>query len=876
MRGTIAVGVLAAAMAVAAAGFGQSCRKKQTEAADEGAAHSGAQSAPAGVQGAGTPPSPRAYEMSPLSGPDLPAAPGGPEGSATGVPERFRDAFAHFNFVNRFHFADVDHHGIYVDFGTAHRYKYTLGDWAMGWTGDERDGRDTYTWAVDDPDDGSPNVNHRMYFFIERPEPLTFRMRYRTGTRRTLNCNLNGSLSFRLTLEPGEWNVLDREFPTEALRDGENYLQMYQSPGPAEDSSGKKRYFRVDYVWLLRDPGAVGAERAIAPTDTEVVREVAMQEEDGRSVARWSLAVPPPTTVSYYLEVPAGSPGTPTDPYVGFAYGTKLLAGGQAAPVTLEIGVTGDDGLRRVVWSRDIAPDREGRWSVDTSGSLGQYGGQIVRIDFAARARPTAGFRAVWGAPTLFVSQPRGAAERLDRTPRNVVLVLIDTQRADHMEPWETEAMRSAVHYRGGDVKTPLVRLLADQGVVFENAVAPENWTLPSAASLLSGLYPITHRAQREKDALSPDVVLLSEFLRRQGFKTAAFVGNGHVSQASGFGRGWDLLRNYIKEGKPNEAEYLFADALAWVKEHETTPFFLYVHTVDPHVPYDPGREYLQMYDPESYGGPVQPRDTSTLVENVKLRRVTLTDRDKVRLHALYKGEVTYHDDHFKKFVDALAEEGVLDDTLIVVTADHGEEFFEHGKVGHGHSLFQELVHVPLLLRFGGIPAPRRVSEYVGLCDVAPTIVDVLNLGPAAAGAGVSFEGNSLLPMLLGHRVAGPNMAFTNHQSERMAVVAAGWKLQMNGPTQTALFSIRGDEMERVVLQENGIFDWDAMRPFVRAHPITMRYLRVLIGQFLGAPDRQAWRTGDTTAAARRRYAAGTATFDREEEERLRAIGYLR
>ncbi|MDI7268406.1 MAG: sulfatase [Myxococcota bacterium] len=814
-----------------------------------------------------------AYEQSRGFRPDLPEGPGG-AGVVSRVPARFRGAFPQFSLVNRFHFADVDHHGVVVDFGTAQRFKHTLGNWAMGWTGDEKEGGITYTWAVDDPADGSPNVNHRLYFFIERPEPIAFRMRYRTAVARTLNCNLNGKHNFRLSLRAGDWDVAEHQFPADALRDGENYLQMYQSPGPSEDRGGKRRYFKVDYVWFMRDP-AGAAVRDRPPMPADMVREIAMRGESGEDETLWSLAVPLPTTVSYYIEIPAGRPGAPTDPYIGFAYGTKRPANGPASPVTLEIGVTADDGVRRVIWSRDVGADREGRWGVDAGGSLGQWAGSAVRIDLAARGRPSEGFRVVWGAPALYVSPPPDAAERPVRAPRNVVLLLVDTLRADHAEPWTTEAMRSLSAYRRGDVRTPLLRMLGEEGVVFENAIAPENWTLPVTASLLSGLYPMTHRTQREKDALSPDVTLLSEFLKRQGLRTAGFVGNGHVSKPNGFERGWDHFRNYIKENRRNRAEDIFGEALAWIRANKGSPFFAYVHTVDPHVPYDPGADYLAAYDARSYAGPVQPRDTSRLLESVKLRRMTLTDRDKERLHALYKGEVTYHDDAFKAFFEGLDAEGLLDDTLIVVTSDHGEEFFEHGKVGHGHSLFQELVHVPLLFWSRGLGRPRRVPEHVGLADVAPTIADLLGFGGAAQGAGWAVEGNSLMPLLMGQRIAGPVAAFTNHQGERIAVVSGGWKLQMNGATQSALLSIRGDDFEQAAFKEDGTFDWDALRPAIRARPITTRYLRIVMGQFLGAPDRQRWRDADVTAAGARQYAPGTAQYDAQTAARLREMGYL-
>ncbi|MBN1770083.1 MAG: sulfatase [Deltaproteobacteria bacterium] len=821
------------------------------------------------------PPAPRIYEQAPASAPDYPKPPGGTEGSQASIPARFREAFPWFGFVNHLAMADIDHHGVFVDFGTPHRFKHTLGNWAMGWSGDYRDGRESFSWAVDDPRDGSPNVNHRLYFFVQRPRGVTMQMRYRSAHRRSLTGNLNGSHGFRRTLEAGDWKVLELELPAEALREGENYLQLYQDRGPAEDLGNRKGYFRVDWVWFRTGKPGEGVE-PVLPVDAELLREVALREESGAEATRPSLVLPLPTSVSYYLEIPLGPVDAPTDPFIGFTYGTRAAGAGRASAVTFELGITGEDGLRRVVWSRDVPPEKEGLWRTASSGALGSFGGQVVRVDFSVRGRPVEGFRAVWGAPTLFVSQAPGEA-RVARTPRNVVLLLIDTQRADHTEPYAVPGLRVRLPWRGGDVQTPLLRALGEEGTVFEAAIAPENWTLPSTASLLTGMFPTTHGAQRERDALSPEVLLLPQFLKQQGFRTAGFVANGHVSAATGFDRGWDLFKNYIKEGVSNRADDVFRDALTWIRANRGSPFFLYLHTVDPHVPYDPPGRYLERYDGASYAGPVQPRDTAALLERVKAGQLVLTERDRVRLQALYKAEATYHDEALKRFWDELGAAGLQDDTLLIVAADHGEEFLEHGKVGHGHSLFQELLHVPLVFRFPGLPAGRRVAEYVSLLDVAPTIVDLLNLGPAADGQNVPFEGNSLLPELLGHRVAGPVAAFATHQGERMAVLAAGWKLVMVGPTQSALFRLVGDErIEELPLLPDGKWDWEALRLVVRDHPIPVRYLRTLLGQFLGASRRRHWSVEGPGAAGAREYAPSAARYEGDLAERLRAMGYLR
>ena len=134
--------------------------------------------------------------------------------------------------------------------------------------------------------------------------------------------------------------------------------------------------------------------------------------------------------------------------------------------------------------------------------------------------------------------------------------------------------------------------------MVFDRALAPENWTKPSVASMLSGIYPTTHKTQDDRSRLPSSVVLASEHLQKHGFETAGFVANGYVSRKFGFKRGWDTWTNYVRESKRNRARYVVDDAIAWLESRpKDKPFFLFVHTIDPHVPYIPPKKYWSVYD---------------------------------------------------------------------------------------------------------------------------------------------------------------------------------------------------------------------------------------------------------------------------------------
>jgi arylsulfatase A-like enzyme len=354
------------------------------------------------------------------------------------------------------------------------------------------------------------------------------------------------------------------------------------------------------------------------------------------------------------------------------------------------------------------------------------------------------------------------------------------------------------------------------ESILLEHAVAQESWTKPYVASLLTSLYPETHQAKTFDSRVPQSVQLVSEIFRAAGFKTAAIIANGYVSDKFGFDQGWDLYRNLIRDNQPTIAERTFGDSLAWIEQNKDQPFFIHIQTIDPHVPYDPPDEFLRLYDPQPYAGVIAPRRTADQPTDFKKRDLSFDPRDRERLRALYDGELTYHDKWFGHFLDRLRQLGVLDDTVIVYTADHGEEFFDHGSVGHGHTLYEELLHVPLAIRFpGAIRGGTRVAEPVELVDVVPTILEMTGREPLPEA-----EGRTLTPYFHGGQAAGPPLAFAEFLEDRRSVTAHGWKLVFKGGGST-LFDLQNDPRE--------------------THDVSTSYRaplhRIMLGQFIGSPQ---------------------------------------
>ena len=486
-------------------------------------------------------------------------------------------------------------------------------------------------------------------------------------------------------------------------------------------------------------------------------------------------------------------------------------------------------GARLIANGAEVRVHREDG-STDTPTEDALVGGEPIRLELIA-TRPLDLRDA-----RVLVREPARPRRRVGTTlpeirPRNVIVWLVDTVRADKLSPWNPDTR----------VETPGLARWARRAVVFDQARTQENWTKPSVATLLTGLLPWQHTALSGEAVLPRSVEMLSETLQDAGFATAGFVCNGYVSRTFGFHQGWDSWRNYIKEGRRTAARFVASDVLSWLDEREPSkPFFLYVHTIDPHVPYIPPDDVLARYDGEPYDGPVDFTRDRELLEKIKAGSLRLNARDKRRLEALYDGEITYHDAHFAAVLQGLERRGLADDTLVVFTADHGEELFDHDSVGHGHSLFEELLHVPLVMRIPGTDA-TRVDEPVGLVDVMPTILDALGRPPSAESTG-----RSVLPLIRGAHDDAPRASIAGFLNGWRSIVEGRWKLIQRTHNRWMLFDLRSDPGER--------------HDVAARHPLVVRYLRGLLGVSM---------QGDT------RHAAEDAEIDDETREQLEALGYV-
>ena len=707
------------------------------------------------------------------------------------------------------HLAEVNDGGWYLDFGTPAQSKFTVGDWRSGWLRRGTDGDTTFARV---------GMRGRIYFSIDAPQELVARVRLRPLGTKALTPYLNNRQLASVHLGKGEgFAEYDVVLPKEHVRAGENYLLL--TFGGTVPVDGEAVSVAVDSIWI-REAAHEAKPPHAAPTYPELLATVRIADRE-----RSAIALSRGSTLRYYVQIPEGAS-------LGFAVGTE---GEGQTPVSVEVTAEEQPTVQL------LSADAGASWT-DHKVDLSRFAGEVVRVDMRAEGQGTG--RIAWSRPRLLVPEK---AEPSREPAKNVIVLVIDTLRADKLPAFNSQSR----------VRTPVLDRLATEGVVFELAQAPENWTKPSVASILTGLHPQTHQQKTGESALPTSALLLSEHLQEQGFDTGGFIANGYVSDRFGFAQGWDHYTNYIREGRSTEAEDVFGEAGNWIEAHKDGRFFAYIQTIDPHVPYDPPGDYLRMYDPSEYTGSIKPRMTGELLERAKRRppELVFDARDKRRLEALHDGEITQHDHFLGLFVERLADLGLWEDTLLVITSDHGEEFDDHGSWGHGHTVYQELLHVPLIFRLPGtLPAGARVPDAVSTLDVSATVTDLVGVSPLPHD-----EGRTLTALMHGVPESRPSVAFSDFQDDRRVATAGRWKLIVRGNLTSTMFDLLSDPGEKVQLDASAL-------------PIGRRYTRALLGQFLGSTDRGDWLSAEQKGGTE--IEKESAEMDDTIRDQLRALGY--
>lgn len=296
-------------------------------------------------------------------------------------------------------------------------------------------------------------------------------------------------------------------------------------------------------------------------------------------------------------------------------------------------------------------------------------------------------------------------------TRPNVILIVLDTLRADHLGIYGYERNTS-----------PVLDSLAKETWIARYAISPAPWTPPAVSSMFTGLYATSHGmmppdgrelALKNSAVLAESNLTLAEIFKSAGYQTIGVTPNPWIKEDFGFSQGFEqyFYRHRVRAEEINKAAFKVLDGM-----DKNRPFFLFLHYLDPHDPYEPPEEFAQMFS-----GNLSRPYTAEVLQKINK----------------YDGEIRYLDTELGKLFSHLKSKNLWDDTILVVLADHGEQFDEHGHTGHGFKLFNEEIHVPLFVKFGG--SAREIPYTVSSVDVFPTILELSGLPVPTHVQGVSL-----------------------------------------------------------------------------------------------------------------------------------------
>jgi len=391
----------------------------------------------------------------------------------------------------------------------------------------------------------------------------------------------------------------------------------------------------------------------------------------------------------------------------------------------------------------------------------------------------------------------------------NILLISLDTLRRDHL------------HCYGYDRPTsPCVDKLASEGIVFEWCYCQAPSTLPSHRSLMTSLYPNSHKVNLPSAKLAPEKTTVAETLSENGYYTVGIFSNPFLQASFGFDQGFDVYRRAAL--KFEEHGYEATQALQkWAEEYEREkPLFLFLHYNDPHAPYAPPEGHAKRFDPDYEG------DADGAIKTLeRYAKEEVHPRDLAHVESLYDDEIRYANEQLSQAMECLEKKGLLDNTIVVFTSDHGEEFKDHGGTKHPNHLYNELIHVPLIMKFPkhmNIP-PRRFHGLVKSVDIVPTLLDAVGI---AVPQGL-HQGRSLMSAIRNPREERRTNEWVFSEAvntERVAMISKDLKYIYEPSTgKEELYDLAKDPKEKIDLAEEETETCQKLRAVLMEHLSTQR-----------------------------------------------------
>ncbi len=607
------------------------------------------------------------------------------------------------------------------------------------------------------PIDGDPAGVRR-----EADGSLRIRLRVRPAKKRQLvSVFLNENRLGDLRMPEAAWGDYSIRAPAGAVRTGENKLRFYFRY--AADLAGVRTGAAIARIAVGGSPPTRSLTMLGSPVSHGGLRLPA-------------LRLPGAARLSYYVQIPK------RDPELVFE-----VAGAKAA-LHIQIA-TATSGGAATVWK--AAGTKQ--W-VRHHVSLADHAGEVARIDLVSSAA------ADWGRPQLVVPRPPAQTPRPRKT-------------ADHVVVWVVSALR-ADRVAGRDVPTPNFKRFMTRATRFTRATAASSAPGPAHVALLTGRHPARGRVAK-------GVKTLAERFREAGYATVLISGNGFVNDEAGFARGFDVYRNPMRRRRPFRANILWQQARRFLQKHKDGHSFVYLATVEPHLPYTPSQASLAaQWDGQR--GPLgfRPAETAQVSQGLATGRLALSADERAYIKALYDAEVRDADAAFGAMLADLDKLGLADRTAVILVADHGEELFERGGFGHGSHLYEEVLHVPLAIRLPGQRSAAEVDVGVELVDVYATALDL-----AGIATNPDAHGQSLLGMAAGVRTSALRPRFAYLPGRGRALLLGRYKFVAGLRGSRRLYDLIADPEEHKNLMAD--------------QPLIGRYMRNVFG--IGVAYEQVW-----------------------------------
>jgi len=492
-----------------------------------------------------------------------------------------------------------------------------------------------------------------------------------------------------------------------------------------------------------------------------------------------------------------------------------------AGPVRFEIAATPEGQPVKVLFDATLQPGE----SRPTRLSLAELSGKLVALSFTVREGRAAD--AAWLAPRIVLA--RAATRPRPAPAQNLIVFVADALRADKLPMYgETR------------VRTPnLAKAAAEHGVTFTSTQAASPSSPPSHASIQSGCVPRRHGILGDKSKVSPDTPMVSAILAKAGLATGFFGDAGFAMNRLKPASRWTEFHQPSQEGKGGDCSALVREILAFVDRQAGKRFFVSAVAMEAHTAYLYHPGVTEHYYDGPFDEAIGKRPDGVQLTAIVSGKLKMTPERWAQLKGLYDGEVEHLDGCFGALGKGLAERGLLESTPIVLLADHGEGFFEHGSMGHAYGQYAELTNVPLVVFAPGLGRGQKIATVVSHVDVVPTVLDLLGLP-----ADERVQGESLLPMILREGPWVPRVAASEYgRSYSLRSRALHYLVDYGG--KESLFDLSVDPTEQ--------HDLTAKRP------LALRYFRDLAGLYLA--HRAAWRapTWGTLNNHRAGFAGGQA-----------------